>query len=94
MRPGRAVEGADATGVWPGAALIACDRDKSITWTSRHVSDNRAGHSRIGLVVNGPVRPVESHQTCCRARSRCRRSESAFYIEYIGARQWRIARVV
>ncbi len=30
MSPGCAIEGADAAGVWPRAALIACDRDKSI----------------------------------------------------------------
>lgn len=30
MRPSGAIERADAAGVWPRAALIACDRDNSI----------------------------------------------------------------
>jgi hypothetical protein len=30
VSPGRAIERADAAGVWKRAALIACDRDKSI----------------------------------------------------------------
>ena len=93
MSPRRAIEGADAAGVWPRAALIACDRDKSITGTTRHVSDNRAGHSRIGLVVKGPRRTVESRESLISAHP-----DAAvgirLYVCHSGARKRRIARVV
>ena len=93
VSPCRAVEGADAAGVWKRAALIACDRDKSITGTTRHVSDNRARHSRIGLVVKRPSRTVESRESLISAHP-----DAAvgirLYVCHSSARKRRIARVV
>jgi len=93
VSPGRAIEGADAAGVWKSAALIACDRDKSITGTTRHVSDNRARHSRIGLVVKRPSRTVESREPLIGAHP-----DAAVGVRlnvcHSGAGKRRIARVV
>ena len=93
MSPSRAIEGADAAGVWPRAALIACDRDKSITGTTRDVRDNCTGHARIGLVVKRPSRTVESREPLISAHP-----DAAIgvrlYVCHSGARKRRIARVV
>ena len=93
MSPSRAIEGANATCVWKRAALIACDRDKSITGTSRHVRDNRAGHSRIGLVVKRPSRTVESREPLISAHPDATVGVR-LYVCHAGARKRRIARVV
>jgi len=93
MSPGRAIEGADAAGVWPRAALIACDRDKSIAWTSRHASDNGAGHSGIGLVVKRPSRTVESRESLISAHPDAAVGVR-LYVCHSGARKRRIARVI
>lgn len=93
MPPGRAIEGADAASVWPRAALIACDRDKSIAGTSRHVRDNRARHSRIGMVVKGPSRTVESREPLISAHPDAAVGVR-LYVCHSGARKRRIARVI
>jgi hypothetical protein len=93
VSPGRAVEDADAAGVRKSAALIACDRDKSITGTTRHVSDNRARHSRIGLVVKRPSRTVESRESLISAYPDAAVGVR-LYVCHSGARKRRIARVV
>jgi len=93
MRPGRTIEGADAAGVWPRAALIACDCNKSITGTTRHVGDNRAGHSRVGLVVKRPSRTVESRESLISAYPDAA-VRVRLYVCHSGARERRIARVV
>jgi len=93
VSPGRAIEGADAAGVWKSAALIACDRDKSITGTTRHVRDNRAGHSRIGLVVKRPSRTVESRESLISAHPDAAVGVR-LYVCHSGAGKRRIGRVV
>jgi len=93
MRPNGSIKSADSAGVRKSAALIACDRDKSITGTTRHVSDNRARHSRIGLVVKGPGRTVESREPLISAHPDAAVGVR-LYVCHSGTRKRRIGRVV
>ena len=74
-------------------ALIACDRDKSIACTARHVSYNDTGHSGIGLVVKGPRRTVESRESLISAHPDAA-VEVRLYVCHSGARKRRIGGVV
>lgn len=62
MPPGGAIECANSASVRERFRLIVGDRDQAVTGPARDIIDNRTGHSGVRLIVNHPVRSVETHQ--------------------------------
>ena len=62
MGPRRPVERAHTAGVWEDAALIIRDREQAVTRPACDTAHACAGHSRIGLVEDGPTRLVQAYQ--------------------------------
>ena len=62
MRPGCSIEGADAAGVRIGVWIIVGDGDQAVTRPASNIRYHCAGHSGVCLIVNHPVRSVETHQ--------------------------------
>ena len=93
MPPGCSIESANAVGVKKCLRLVVGDGEQGVTRPASDIINDPAGHSSVCLIVNHPVRSVETHQPGGSSNPDST-ARVRFDIKNVGARQRRVAPIV